>query len=70
MVCTNKEIITEVYLVTVIPPAINHCKRLTIEDCQLQINGDLFICMLKISKQLSLYTDQTNVLTDWQTKSN
>lgn len=66
MACTNKEIVTEVQLVKVTPPVINQCERLTIRECKPQTNGDLFICAIEISKQLSLCADQTDMLINWQ----
>lgn len=66
--CTNERVITEVQIVKVMPPVVNQCQRLTIKECKPQTNGDLFLCAIEISKQLSLCANQTDVLINWQNK--
>lgn len=66
MACTDKQIVTEVQIVKLTPPVITACEKMTIRDCQPRTNGELYECVLVISKNLSLCAAQTDALIKWQ----
>lgn len=66
MACTDTQIITETQTITLTPPVITACQRLTIQNCQPTTNGELYQCALDLSKNLALCADQTDALINWQ----
>lgn len=66
MACTDKQIITEIQVIKLTPPVITPCEHLSIKDCKPRTNGELYECVLMISKNLALCADQTDALINWQ----
>lgn len=69
--CSNKpEVITESKVITIKPPVITPCQRLSIPDCKPTTNGELFECTLGIQKNLNICADQVDALITWQDQQN